>query len=118
MTVFGLRQHAGTESDQKRHPCAGGRLQIGDPVAHPVLVQDDLGDGDGPGRVSPLGGLGLPGERVEQPIGRPRHGGDRGNAEAFVDLGTFGVVDPRDNPPHTEGFPGQPGRNDVGVVAG
>ena len=118
MTVFGVGQKAGAEPDHERHPRAGGRLQVGDPAADPVLVQRQLGDADVAGRVAPLGGLGLPGEHVEQPVGRPRHGGHRRDAEALVDRRALGVVDAGDDALDAERLAGHPRRDDVGVVAG
>ena len=57
---LGLRQDAGSEADQERDPGAGGLFQVGGAVPDPVVVQDDLGDGDGTGRISPFGGLASP----------------------------------------------------------
>ncbi len=118
MTVLRLGQHPGAEPDQKRHPGAGGRLQIGRPVAHPGLVQVCFGDGHGAGRVAPAGGLVLAPTACEQPVGGPRHGGDGGNPEPLVDRSTLGVVDAGDDALHPEHFASHPGRDDVGVVAG
>ena len=117
MTVFGVGQQARTEPDHERHTTAGGRLQGGDPVADPVLVQRQLGDADVAGRVAPLGGLGLAGQHVEQPVGRPRHGGHRRDAEALVDRRALGVVDAGHDALHAERLAGHPRRDDVGVVA-
>ena len=97
MTVFGVGQQAGAEPDHERHPAAGRGLQVGDPVAHPVLVQRELGDADVAGRVAPLGGLGLAGQHVEQPVGGPRHGRHRRDAQPLVDRGALGVVDAGDD---------------------
>ncbi len=44
-------------------------------------------------------------------------GGDGGDAEALVDRGPAGVVDAGDDPLDPEGLPGDPGHEDVGVVA-
>jgi hypothetical protein len=86
-------------------------------MADPVLVQRQLGHPDVAGWVAPFRGLGLTGQHVEQPIGRPRHGGHRRDAETFVDRRALGVVDAGHDTLDTERLAGQPRRDDVGVVA-
>ena len=56
-------------------------------------------------------------EVAQHPVGGPPYGRDGGDAEPLVDLGPFGVVDPGHHAADAERLPGQPGRDDVGVVA-
>src|SRR5882762_9971141 len=101
---LGLGQQPAAEADHERHPSARGALQGGHAVAHPVLVQRQLGHADIARRVAPLGGLGLPGEDVEQPIRGPWHRRHRRNAEPLVNRRALGVVDPGDHALHAEGL--------------
>ena len=81
-------------------------------------MQSRLGDGDGcrSGRAT-VAVSSLLGEGVEQPVGGPRHGGDGGDAQPFVDRGALGVVDPCNHPRNPEHLARHPRRDDVGVVA-
>ena len=56
-------------------------------------------------------------DAAQHPLGRPRHRGDRGDAEPLVDRGPAGVVDAGHDPLDAEGLPGDPGDQDVRVVA-
>ena len=53
----------------------------------------------------------------KHPSAGPRHGGDRGDAEAFVDRGPPRIVDAGDDVLDAEGLAGDAGDEDVGVVA-
>ncbi len=117
MTVLGSGSRPVPNRIRNATRAAGRRLQVGHPVAHPAFVQRQLGDADVAGRVAPLGGLGLPGQHVEQPVGGPRHGGHRRDAEPFVDRGALGVVDAGDHALDAERLARHPRRDDVRVVA-
>ena len=56
-------------------------------------------------------------DHVEQAGARPRHRGDRRDAQAAVDLGAAGVVDARDDARDAEVLLGGAGGDDVAVVA-
>ncbi len=56
-------------------------------------------------------------DHVEQPRARPRHRGDRRDAETAVDLGAARVVDARDDARHAVVLPRGARRDDVAVVA-
>ena len=97
--------------------------KLSGPVEQRELLADGLGrdlafdEADLAGGVDPVAaGLGR-----EQPaqhlIGGPRHGRDRRDAEPLVDQGPPGVVDPRDDVLDAVGLAGDPGAQDVGVVA-
>ncbi len=57
------------------------------------------------------------GDHVEQAGARPRHRGDRRDAQTAVDLGSAGVVDARDDTRDSEVLLGGSRRDDVAVVA-
>jgi hypothetical protein len=109
-------QQPAAEPDHERRPPTGGGFQVGYPAARPVFVQRQLRHTDIARRIAPLGGLGLPGQHVEQPVGGPRHGGHGRNAQPFVDLGALGVVDAGDHALDAERFAGHSCRDDVRVV--
>src|SRR5207248_2407096 len=69
------------------------------------------------GRVAPDLLVPVRDELAEDPVGGPPYRRDGRDAEPFVDLGPLRVVDSRDHPGDAEGLPGQPGRDDVGVVS-
>src|SRR2546430_1761728 len=56
-------------------------------------------------------------EMADHPVGGPPYGGHGRDAQPLVHLGALLVVDAGDDPGHAEGLPGQPGGDDVGVVA-
>ena len=105
------------EADQPRRPGAGRRLQLGELAADPALGDGDPHEQDLAGGLAPqLADLDRQ-QLAQQPVHRPGHGGDAGDAHALVDLGPLGVVDPGDDVLDAEGLPGHPGADDVGVVA-
>ena len=97
-----------------RPPVAG--FERGHPVADPALVQRQFGHADVARRVTPLGGLGLAGQDVEQSVRGPRHRRHRRDAEPLVDGGALGVVDAGDDALDAEGLARDPRGDDVGVV--
>ena len=107
--------HAGP--GHRHHRDLAGLGQIGQPLARPPLGQLALDQGQGPGRVRPLGfelaGHQPPADLVDG----PRHGGHGGDAQAQVDLGPPGVVDAGHDVGDLVGLAGDPGRQDVRVVA-
>ena len=97
---------------------AGAGAERVDPRAHPRLRRVERHEGHRAGLVPPHDGAGAAGEELDEAPGRPRHRGDRGDAQAFVDLGAARVVDAGDHPLHAEALPRDTGGDDVGVVAG
>ena len=98
-----------------RAPAAS--LELDQPAADPGRVVRDLGERDVPGGVAPLGVRALGQQPAQHLVGGPLDGGDRRDAEPLVDLGPPGVVDPGDDVLDAEGLAGDPGGDDVGVVA-
>src|SRR6266568_4595263 len=111
------RQGTDAEAHHVRHPGAGRLLQHAYRPADPAGVHGYLGDRHHAGRVAPHLVVPVRDDVAEDPVGRPPDGSHRRDTEPLVDLGALRVVDPCDDPGHAEGLPGQPGGDDVGVVA-
>src|SRR5436305_1146841 len=97
-------------------PDATLQVDAVEPLAGPVLGQRPLDEHQLAAGVGPLGDGGLREEPTHHLLGRPGHRGHRGDAEALVDDGPAGVVDPGDDVRGLVGLPGDPGREDVRVV--
>ena len=81
-------------------------------------VHVHLGQHQPAGWVAEVAGQVLLGkDPAEHLVRAPAHGGDRGDAEALVDLGAARIVDPRHDVRDVERFAGHPGGQDVRVVA-
>ena len=93
-------------------------LDVAERAARPSSAATGRSTSDDRGaRVDPvaLGGVGH--ELAQHPVDRPLHRGDGRDAESLVDDRPAGVVDAGDDPLDAEGLAGDPGREDVGVVA-
>ncbi len=110
-------QRADAEAHQVGHPGAGRVLQRPHRSADPVLVHGHLDDRHGARRVAEDLHVALRHQVAQHPVRRPPHGRHGGDAQPLVDLRPALVVDAGDDPGHAERLAGQPGRDDVGVVA-
>src|SRR5919112_767008 len=109
-------QHPGAEPHDERDPAVGRLLELAHRVAHPLLVQRQRQDRDRAARLAPGRGDTVGQQHPHQAVRAPRHGGHGRDTEALVDRSALRVVDPGDDPLDAEGLPGDPGRDDVGVV--
>ncbi len=108
-----------------RHACPGdrdqgdlaGHRQVGEALAGPALWELAGHEGEPSGRVRPLGVRLARQQATSHLVDRPRHGGDGRDPEAQVDLGAPRVVDTGDDVGDLVGFAGDPGSEDVRVVA-
>ena len=92
-------------------------LEPGGALAEPRLAEVHLGEDDGAAGIAVLV-LGAEREDPAQDLpGGPGDGGDRGDAQALVDLGAAGVVDAGDDLLDAVGLAGDARREDVAVVA-
>ena len=93
-------------------------LELGERAARPRRRRSIRSTSDTLALGSTHSTAGLVGQDAAQhPLGRPRHGGDGGDAEPLVDGGPAGVVDAGDDSLDAEGLAGHAGDEDVGVVA-
>ena len=107
------RAEAGDRGDHE----AAGLVELREPLARPRGREVALDERDLAARVGPVRGV-LAGEQAaDDLVGRPRHGGDRRDAEALVDRGAARVVDAGDDPLDLERLACDPRRHDVRVVA-
>jgi hypothetical protein len=113
----GPGQQAFAEPGQEGDPAAGLLLDAAHPLADPRRVDRHLGQPDGAAGVAPLRLGAVRHQPAHHLVGRPADGGDGGDAEPLVDLGTSRVVDPGHHVVDAEGLAGHPGGQDVGVVA-
>src|SRR5215213_976663 len=114
--ALGRRQHALAEPVDPRDPGLRGGLEVDGTPADPGRRGGHLVDPDRARRVAEVG-LGADREQpTKNLVGGPLHGRDGGDAEALVDLGPSGVVDPGDHLVDAERLARHPGRDDVGVV--
>ena len=94
----------------RSRPRGPGRSARTSPRAGRSVTEDRAGG------ISPGGGGFVAGERAQEPVGGPRHCRDGRDAQPLVDRRAFRVVDPRDDSLDTEGLPGHPGGDDIGIV--
>ena len=110
-------EHALAEPVDPGDAAAGLLLEASRSAGRPSPRCRHLVDPDGAGGVAEVG-LGAGGQQPAQHlVGGPLHGGDGRDAEPLVDLGAAGVVDAGDDLLDAERLAGDPGRDDVGVVA-
>jgi hypothetical protein len=94
-----------------------GRLDGLDGFADPRRGHGHLAEHDLSGGVPPQWFGAFWQQLAQHLVGGPAHGRDRRDAQSFVDRGPPRVVDPRRHLTDPEGLPGDPRRDDVGVVA-
>ena len=107
-------RHAGAgDRDQAE---ASGLLEVAQRPARPGLGERALDEGEAPRRVGPVARVLVGQQAPPDLVDGPRHGGHGGDAEALVDLGAAGVVDPGHHVGDLVGLPGDAHGQDVGVV--
>ena len=94
-----------------------GHAEVAQGLAGPGLGQDALDQDEMARGVGPFADHRFGQQPVHHLVDGPRHGGHGGDAEALVDLGPPGVVDPGHHVGDAVVLPGDPGRQDVRVVS-
>ena len=116
-TVRRGRDHGLAEPVDEGDAGVRGQLDRLDLLAEPPVGEGHLGQHDLAGRIAPERFRALGEQLAQHLVGRPADRRDRRDAQALVDLGATGVVDPGRDPVDAERLPCDARGDDVGVVA-